>query len=209
MLVVILLAAVTAGAVGLVLWATRTGSHAIEVPSKVVASAAFVTLGLARWTPGDPVETWLMAGLLLCAVGDVCLLWDRAFDLGLVAFLLGHLAYVGGFDAALSISHWPLPLLTPLALVGAAVTRWLWPRLGRRRVSVLLYMVAISVMVWGAVSSVIVWRLPWTAAAGAILFYLSDLAVARDRFVRSAFLNRALGLPAYYAGQLLLAYTVS
>jgi uncharacterized membrane protein YhhN len=63
-------------------------------------------------------------------------------------------------------------------------------------------------MVWGAVSTLLQEALPWTAAAGAVLFYLSDLAVARHRFVRPAFLNRAWGLPAYYAGQLLLAWTV-
>jgi len=50
--------------------------------------------------------------------------------------------------------------------------------------------------------------LPWTAAAGAALFYLSDLAVARQRFVHEDFINRALGLPTYYLGQLLLALTV-
>ncbi|MEN8163997.1 MAG: lysoplasmalogenase family protein [Acidobacteriota bacterium] len=43
---------------------------------------------------------------------------------------------------------------------------------------------------------------------GATLFFLSDLAVARHRFVKEAFLNRAIGLPAYYAGQMLLALTI-
>ena len=33
-------------------------------------------------------------------------------------------------------------------------------------------------------------------------------AVARQRFVRPDFINRALGLPTYYLGQLLLALTV-
>ena len=47
-----------------------------------------------------------------------------------------------------------------------------------------------------------------TAAAGAILFYLSDLAVARHRFIHKSFINRALGLPTYYLGQLLLALTI-
>ncbi len=50
--------------------------------------------------------------------------------------------------------------------------------------------------------------LPWTAAAGALLFYLSDLMVARQRFVQASYLNRAFGLPTYYLGQLLLAMTI-
>jgi len=44
---------------------------------------------------------------------------------------------------------------------------------------------------------------------GAVAFYLSDLGVARDRFVSKGFVNRLVGLPLYYGGQLLLAYSVS
>jgi uncharacterized membrane protein YhhN len=44
--------------------------------------------------------------------------------------------------------------------------------------------------------------------AGAALFYLSDLAVARQRFVAPGFENKLIGLPLYYAGQLLLASAV-
>jgi hypothetical protein len=63
-------------------------------------------------------------------------------------------------------------------------------------------------MLWGGVSATTKGHLPWTAAVGAILFYLSDLAVARQRFVQQSFINRALGLPIYYLGQLLLAMTI-
>ena len=44
---------------------------------------------------------------------------------------------------------------------------------------------------------------------GAVAFFVSDLAVARERFVRSSFLNRAWGLPLYYGGVILLAATVA
>jgi uncharacterized membrane protein YhhN len=44
--------------------------------------------------------------------------------------------------------------------------------------------------------------------AGAVAFYLSDLAVARERFVVSSRWNPTWGLPLYYGGQLLLASTV-
>jgi hypothetical protein len=43
---------------------------------------------------------------------------------------------------------------------------------------------------------------------GAVMFYASDLSVARDRFVKRGFLNRVWGLPLYYAAQLVLASTV-
>jgi uncharacterized membrane protein YhhN len=46
---------------------------------------------------------------------------------------------------------------------------------------------------------------PPTVAAGALAFTASDVSVARDRFVREQFVNRAWGLPLYYCAQLLIA----
>jgi hypothetical protein len=46
------------------------------------------------------------------------------------------------------------------------------------------------------------------ACAGALSFYVSDVFVARQRFVKSAFLNRLIGLPLYYGGQFMLAFSV-
>jgi hypothetical protein len=42
---------------------------------------------------------------------------------------------------------------------------------------------------------------------GALTFTASDVLVARNRFMRREFVNRAVGLPLYYGGQLLLAAT--
>jgi uncharacterized membrane protein YhhN len=115
---------------------------------------------------------------------------------------------VTAFAVALPLGKWPLLILIPMVAAGALASRWLWPHLGQRRISVTAYIVAISIMVWGGVSVFTVGALPWTAAAGALLFYLSDLAVARNRFIQKDFINRAVGLPIYYLGQLLLALTV-
>jgi hypothetical protein len=45
--------------------------------------------------------------------------------------------------------------------------------------------------------------------AGAVLFALSDVFVARDRFVHSGFANRQWGLPLYFLAQLILAASVA
>jgi uncharacterized membrane protein YhhN len=79
-------------------------------------------------------------------------------------------------------------------------------------IPVLLYVIIISIMVSGA----------WTVLGdpdlnrsgrnmvfvGALSFYFSDVFVARDRFIGHQFLNRLIGLPLYYAGQFLLAFSV-
>ena len=203
------LIAVTLGAVASLLTAIRSGDRILEVVSKAAASASFVALGLLRWAGDGSVGGWIVAGLLLCAAGDLLLLGSgRSFDLGLLSFLLGHCAYIGAFATALPPSAWWRVAVVPLVLAAAGALRWLWPHLGRRRLPVVAYIVAISVMVWGAVAVVRAGAFPATAAAGAFLFYVSDLAVARHRFVKPEFLNRGIGLPLYFAGQVLIALSI-
>lgn len=47
-------------------------------------------------------------------------------------------------------------------------------------------------------------RLPVLLVAP-LAFFVSDLAVARDRFVEPGFVNRFVGLPLYYGAQIVFA----
>ena len=49
---------------------------------------------------------------------------------------------------------------------------------------------------------------PWLVV-GAVGFYLSDLSVAKGRFIGQSFGNRAWGLPLYFFSQLVLATAVA
>jgi hypothetical protein len=42
----------------------------------------------------------------------------------------------------------------------------------------------------------------------AVIFYASDLAVARNRFVAPGIANRLWGLPAYYVAQILFIHSI-
>jgi uncharacterized membrane protein YhhN len=204
----LILISVIVGAVSCLLRAVRVGDREAEVLSKTTASLIFVVLGAIAWLSGNPVATWLIVGLALCAAGDVLLIWDRTFDLGLMSFLLGHVAYVAAFHTAAPITGWTRWMLLPIVLVSFGALVWLWPHLGRRRISVSAYVLVITIMVWGALAVTSGGVLGWKIAIGAVLFYLSDLTVARDRFVQSDFLNRGIGLPMYYAAQILIALSV-
>jgi uncharacterized membrane protein YhhN len=166
------------------------------------------------------VAIWILAGLALGAVGDMLLMFEsrRAFTGGLFAFLLGHVAYVVAFTQLVPFDHWPegwVPFVEIAAGAAAVlVLRWLWPRLGSMRLPVIAYVAVISAMAIGGVVLVAHDNaLPLTArrlaCAGALAFYLSDLAVARDRFVVKDAWNRIIGLPLYYGGQLLIAWSIS
>ena len=183
------------------LWAEATGRPVARAASKLAASAGFVGVGLAA-SVGGSFAHLVLAGLLLSAAGDALLLSDRrpAFLAGIGAFLLAHVAYAAAFAPRARVSA---PLAAVLALVALAVVRWLWPHLGTFRVPVVVYAIAITVMLLLALGV----ESPLVRAGGA-LFYLSDLTVARDRFVRKQFANRLVGLPLYYAGQVLIALSV-
>ena len=168
---------------------------------KMALAAGFIAVGAVRST-GDSYSRWILVGLLLSAAGDAFLLSEarRAFLAGLLAFLLAHLAYAVAFAPR---ARPALPVLAVIVLATAAVLAWLWPRLGAMRVPVAGYALAIGAMLWLAsgVGRPVV-------PAGALLFWLSDLLVAKRRFGPASPLDRVVGWPLYFAGQYLLAFSI-
>ncbi len=157
----------------------------------------------------------MVIGLVLGLVGDVFLALGEnpsCFRAGLAAFLLGHLAYVAAFGLHTRPGDWLQPGVLVLWAAAVVVFRWLRPNLGRMLVPVAAYVVVITFMVWAAWAALWGGRMNPAGArlilVGAVCFYLSDLFVARDRFMRPGYVNRLLGLPLYYLGQFLIAFSV-
>lgn len=196
-------------AIGLaVLWgiwpvAMHTGGFRSE--GLFTASALFVLMGLCgRWDhPGLRIPFRL--GLVACAAGDV--LGPRNFHLGVICFLLAHLAFsVGCLNHGVEWSRvwrWlPVVMFASLVLVGG----WLWPHLpDRDRPLIVAYTAVISVMAWLAAGLRPSTLRPWLWA-GAWIFYLSDIFVARWRFVDLSSLNGLVCYPLYYFACTLLAW---
>lgn len=196
-------AGVTIVALAAVLWAETQERAALGWIAKPIASAGFIGVALASGALGSGVGRIGLVALLLCWCGDVLLLGTsrRPFLAGLLAFAAGHVAYcvafaVGGVDPA-----WVFGGLAAVGIAAVPVLRWLWPSVpGPMRPFVAGYVVVISAMVALGLGTGSGW-----ITLGAVLFYLSDLCVARQRFVQRAVLNRWIGLPLYYGGQLVLA----
>jgi len=195
--------ATVSGAVAWLLVAERAGHRAQAAVAKVIGSAGFVLLAAFRADVSSAFDRWVVLALALCVIGDVLLMAPRLLAAGLVSFLLGHLAYIIAFSTVLTPHAWPPLVAAALALAGGAAAVWLWPHLGRLRAAVLVYIVVITAMTWGAFA--VAGRAGWTVCAAGALFYLSDLGVARDRFVVRRFASRTWGLPAYYLAQVLFA----
>jgi uncharacterized membrane protein YhhN len=151
---------------------------------------------------------WLMAALLLSAIGDWMLAipwWTQSFVLGLAAFLLAHLCFVGALlplvSKAASPSKSRIAAVVVICAVAIALLAWLWPRMGELTIPVTVYLLVLTVMVCTALLS----QLPtvWTAV-GAVCFAASDAMIAIGRFVLG---NEALAVPiwwSYAAAQILI-----
>lgn len=175
--------------------------------------AAFCYLGLAL--QGGALDStygiWVLGALLASWWGDVLLIprSEKIFRVGVVCFLIGHLGFAVAFYLR-GVSLGASAIAAPIAIVVALmVLRWLRPTVpDDMRIAVFAYVAVISTMLVLAIGTVAhSWS--YVIIIGASMFYLSDLAVARDRFVAPSFWNGTWGLPLYFGGQLFLAASVS
>ena len=193
---------------------TLIGEHRkhqlIKSICKPPASLGFIALALFAGALDSGYGIGVLVGLILSFFGDVFLLFSdkKRFRLGLVSFLLGHVAYCYAFAVFGLDALWLVIAAAVVIAVAVVVLRWLLPNVtGDMRGPVIAYVVVISAMVAMASGTVGAGGHP-LILVGAVGFYCSDLAVARDRFVSAGFVNRIWGLPLYYAAQLVLAASV-
>jgi alkenylglycerophosphocholine hydrolase len=163
-------------------------------------------------TPETTFARWIVAGILLSAVGDVALLWDsnRAFIVGLAAFLLAHIAYVIAF---LGVAVWSPHVAVVAVFVTASsllLLRATWKGAAGMHAATIAYAVVISAMVvsaWATVGGPI--AMAPAAAVGAVLFYISDSSLALNRFRRPIPHIAMLAIGVYWLGQLGIAIAAS
>jgi len=189
--------------------ATRRSSRWIATAlTKMAASTAFVVIALINGALETDYGLLVLAALVFSWFGDLFLLSDRHTLIlgGIAAFFLAHVAFAAAFTR-LIIDVRDLTLaFAVLFAAGVAILLWLWKHLsGVYRAAVPAYIIAIVVMSALAIAANRSPTLP--LAAGAILFAISDVNVAEDRFIKP---RRAWswGLPLYYIAQLLLAGSV-
>ena len=195
-------------------WAEVSSIRWLRIVAKSLAAASFIvyalTMGAA--SAGSP-GVWVLAALGLSAIGDLCLLSEEEgpFLAGIGAFLLGHVAYIGAFFA-LGV-HWGgvAVAAAPVAVLSGLIWRWLGPHTGDLKAAVAAYVVVISAMVTMSVGSAVFEQSPGRMGLllAAIVFFLSDLCVARDRFIAPGPQNRVVGLPLYFGAQLVFAGTIA
>ncbi len=149
----------------------------------------------------------ILSALMFCAAGDVLLLSRNSqtrFQLGMLAFAIGHLIYAWAFWglAGLDISN---PLAWIAIVISGLYFAWLRPSLPKDMVwPVAIYTLIILVMMITAFG-VPTWIIPLAA----VLFAVSDMFVARDRFVKDDPFNALAITPLYFGAQALFALSVA
>ncbi|MGD2127083.1 MAG: lysoplasmalogenase [Desulfobacteraceae bacterium] len=184
------------------------------VPTKTLLSFLFILVVLISPHRIPRYTRFLLIGLGFCLGGDffLALPQRKMFVLGLVSFLLGNVFYIFAFQIVTNVNAWTWIGSSGALIISGCVYFWLRPHLGPMHGPVLLYIIAITLMLSGASSvfgnSNLNPQGRIMVLVGALSFYFSDVFVARDRFLKKAFFNRLVGLPMYYTGQFLLAFSV-
>jgi uncharacterized membrane protein YhhN len=184
------------------------------VPVKTGLSLLFIFTAVVQPHPIITYYYFILSGLIFCLFGDVFLALPqkKSFLFGLISFLLGHLFYIIGFFYIAQESPWTWVGSAVFLVISGWVYIRLRPNLGSMKVAVLIYVMAITLMISGAWSVLGDFYLTGLGRimvfVGAVSFYISDVFVARDRFLKKKFINRIIGLPLYYSGQFFLAFSV-
>ena len=196
------------------LWAEVRKDRRLQWLFKPAAAILFVLQAVLLGATNSFYGSAILAGLMFCLAGDVLLIHresDALFKAGIAAFLLGHVAYIlafAGFDlpdqVERGVGYW-----FGAALIAALiVVRWLRAHLDLRELILVgIYAIVIGVMVVMGARAVIAGA-PWFILPAALMFAVSDMAVARDRFVRQSPLNPFVITPLYFGAQVLFAISV-
>jgi uncharacterized membrane protein YhhN len=140
---------------------------------------------------GNLLNRLMFTGLIFSWAGDVILELSKVnanmFVAGLLCFLMAHIMYftvfitTPGKNSVLSNHLW---FLLPVIIYGIALVIYLYGDLAGMKVPVIIYAIVILSMLSGAINrkEKVNRRSYWLVLAGAILFVISDTAIAVNRF---------------------------
>ena len=180
----------------------------IAKPAVILALLAW--LGFHDGVGGKMI--WFVIGLLFSLIGDICLLFpNKLFIVGLVSFLLTHIAYIIGLNPTLPPVNIASVILAVLVGITAAqIHNRIKSGLTIQgeenlKTPILIYTTVISLMLLSALLTLV--RPSWDpflailVSTGAMLFSISDWLIGWNRFVNPIPSGRLITIVTYHIGQ--------
>lgn len=207
-------------------WAVAVDARKVEYVAKPLVLLLLIGVAVALEPSDSTQREWFVAALVASLVGDVALMLpsgngDTAgtvsavssppttFIVGLLAFLIGHLGYIGGFLLGGELGGVGFAIGAAVVLVATAT-------IGRRILAsaaaagdrAVTIAVATYLAVIGAMVVVAYGTLETFAIAGATLFFISDALIGWTRFVAPLRNGRVAIMVTYHLGQTLLVLSL-
>ncbi len=202
-----MLAAMAALCVFAMLLARAVAARNLVYPLTVGGSVGFVATAAAGGAHRHAYGRFMITGLVACGVGD--LVGPYHFAAGAIAFLLAHLAFIAACFAQGILKRRVLCASPAAVFAAVLLAAWLLPHVSGPEVwLVVAYLLVITAMLVAAYGANL------TAGrglltSGAVLFYLSDIFLARWRYVSPNGIHAFFCYPLYYAACILLALSIS
>jgi len=178
----------------------------------VISLILFVLLHGMNFSDAYAYSRRILIGLIFSCIGDAFLVWKNYgyFLHGVGMFAIAQMCYASAFG----MRPFNVYAGSVCGIVMAMVYNFLWPGLhGVMTVIVFAYLFLILFMAWRAIARVQLFDDLWTwtklcSCFGSILFLVSDLIIATEKFVFSVPYGHTLIMLTYYAAQLGISLSV-
>jgi uncharacterized membrane protein YhhN len=189
------------------MWADYHQHHVLSIIFKPLTMILIISILFTGGIELEGFSFFIFWGLIFSLLGDMMLLkpWYK-FELGLAAFLVGHIFYIIAFISYKGMDWDIIPLL-PLIGFALWLFRMIKPHLGKLLIPVGSYMSVILLMVWQGMG---IWlseknTFGLLIGSGASIFCVSDSILAYQRFMQRFKCGNTLSLLTYYIAQYLIS----
>ena len=149
----------------------------------------------------------MVTAFIFCLLGDIALIWDHLFLLGVGFFLVAHLLFIRALTSRFGFRLAPVALIFALALI-LGMSFYLWSGLDNTlKIAIPIYATVIGLMGAQALSIGLRRRssIRIQIALGGVLFILSDALLGINAFKEPFALSGLFILSTYWGALTLLA----
>ncbi len=163
-----------------------------------------VMILITRLKLNSKYSYFILFGFIFSLAGDIFLLHvvDK-FKSGLVAFLLAHIFYIIAFTTR--SKEMKILSSIPFYVVAGLIIFYLYPHLSQMKIAVIVYVIVITTMAWRSYIQRNYNNTAVYAFTGAVLFVISDLNLASNKFVHPYEYAGIVTIITYWTAQYFIA----